>query len=148
MDHSLVQRRYRSRRLEVRVKDRSNPVMWKIGLLLAVVLVAGVFYVWLISSNERLDRQLHNRQKQLADGMKQLENVRMELESYKSGHYIITQVQNLNLNLHPPYPGQVRRVSLEGRQNRADYSEDGLLPLLPQDVAQRTAPGGDDVVYP
>jgi len=148
MNTSTVQRRYRYRRLEVRAKGKPNPIMWKVGLMLLCFLMLGVYYVWVISTNARLDRDLRRLQKAYSDGCKQLENVRMEMESYKSGHYILTQVQNLNLNLHPPYPGQVRRVSLEGRQNRADYSEDGLVPLLPPALAQRTDQDSGEVAYP
>lgn len=148
MNTTTVQRRYRYRRLEVKGKGKPNPIIWKVVPMLGCFLALGVYYVWLISANAQLDRDLRRLQKAYSDGCKQLENVRMEMESYKSGHYILTQVQNMNLNLHPPYPGQVRRVSLEGRQNRADYSEDGLVPMLPPDLAQRANSNSGDVVYP
>jgi hypothetical protein len=132
-------RRYQYRQLNVRARaapNRASPLAWRFGFMLLCFLLIGLYNVALVSRTEGLERELRKQQKRFSDGCKALENVRMDLESYRSGAYIMAQVQAMNLGLHHPFPGQVRRVSLDMRANRAEFTEDGLIPGLPGDLAQ------------
>ena len=132
-------RRYRYRHLEVKTRQAPtprNPMAWRAGVVLSCFLAIGLSYVYLTSKTEGVERELRKKQKHYSDECKVLDNVRMELESYQSGKYIQDQVQARNLGLHQPFPGQVRRVSLDMRVNRAEFSEEGLISGLPEDLAQ------------
>jgi len=140
LNNDIRQRKYRLRPVQLKAKDPLHPWTWRIGLFLAGLLVLGINYVYLISATERMQREHRRLLRAYDEGSKALENVRLELESYKSPNYIETQVKLMNLGLHPPYPGQVRRLSLKGRTMRADFSEDGLVPEVPEELARHDLP--------
>lgn len=133
------ERRYRYRRLQVRVKEKPNPLGWRAAVLLGLLLGAGITYVALISTTDRLQRSHRKLLKAYDEGNKALENSRLELETFSSPEYIERQVKAMNLGLHKPYTGQVRRMSLKGDRDRAEFSEEGLLPEPPEAVARLDA---------
>ena len=132
----------------MKTKDATHPWTWRIGVFLFCLLALGIYYVHLISATERMQREHRRLLREYDEGSKALENVRLELASYKSPNYIETQVKLMNLGLHPPYPGQVRRLSLKGRTMRADFSEDGLLPEVPEELARHDAPATKSLGLP
>lgn len=148
MNNDLRQRRYRLRPVQVKAKESPHPYAWRIGVVLFFLLGLGIYYVHLISATERMQREHRRLLHEYDEGSKALENVKLELESFKSPNYIETQVKVMNLGLHPPYPGQVRRLSLKGRTMRSDFSEDGLVPDVPEELARQDVRGSKPVGLP
>lgn len=147
MSDAVKQRRYRTKSLQVRAPQESNPFGWKIGAVLMALLAGGLYYVWMVSSTETLERTLKKKQESYAMGAKEMDNVRMELENKRKADYIFSEVEKRNINLHQPTPGQVRRISRMARAGRAEFSDEELAPVLQPDVAQR-APDRNDLAYP
>lgn len=148
MKPSVQQRRYRLRPVQAKVKGSPHPYAWRFGLVLSILLGLGFHYVYLVSGTERMQREHRRLLRAYDEGSKALDNVKLELESFKSPNYIETQVKAMNLGLHPPYPGQVRRLSLKGRTMRADFSEDGLIPDVPQELARQDVGRSKPVALP
>jgi hypothetical protein len=105
-------RLYRYETVEFEAPEAMRGMAWKSITLVAIVLVAALAFVWLRSSTERMQRSLAGLRHEHQLRLKELENLRIELETYKSGRYVLSAVNRLGLNLRPPYPGQVRRVAV------------------------------------
>jgi len=86
--------------------------LWPTIGLVTLVLLAALAFVGLRSATERQSRRLVELRLEREVRAKERENLRVELETYKSGSYILAAVNRLGLKLRPPLPGQVRRVSL------------------------------------
>lgn len=147
MSDAVRQRRYRTKSLHVRAPREANPFGWKIGAVLMAFLVGGLYFVWLTSKTEALEKSLKDTKKKYEINAKEMENVRMELENKRKADYIFTEVEKRSINLHQPTPGQVRRLSRPARASRPEFSDEELAPVLQPDVAQR-APVRSDVAYP
>ena len=131
--------RFRRQSLQVEVNAKARPgygVAWRIALICLVIMFAGIFYVGLRSSSDNMARDRQNKRRSEAIGKKEIENMQAELESYKSPRYILSKIGTLDTALRPPMPGQVRRLTGEGGQNRGDFSDINL--------AAFDAPGGGD----
>ena len=121
--------RFRRQSLQVEVNAKARPgygVAWRIALICLVVMFAGIVYVGLRSSNDNLGRNLQNQRRAETVGKKEIENMQAELESYKSPRYILSKITTLDNALRPPMPGQVRRLTVDGGQNRGDFSDISL----------------------
>jgi hypothetical protein len=61
--------------------------------------------------------------------VKEVQNLQVEYEMYRSGQYVLSAVSRLGLELHPPLPGQVRRVSLPAQlgSGQAQSAEGSLV---------------------
>lgn len=112
-------RRYR--RYQCRVDTGAAPrgsLCYCAGVLVFLMLVSLVF-VWCRSEHARLDKQLQGLRREFGVKAKEVENIRMEVEAYRSGKYVLTAVEQLALGLRPANPQQVRRVeggsSVDGR---------------------------------
>ncbi len=121
--------RFRRQSLQVEVNAKARPgygVAWRIALICLVIMFAGIFYVGMRSSSDNMARDLQNKRRTEAIGKKEIENMQAELESYKSPRYILSKIGTLDTALRPPMPGQVRRLTVEGGQNRGDFSDINL----------------------
>ena len=121
--------RFRRQSLQVEVNAKARPgygVAWRIALICLVIMFAGIFYVGMRSSSDNMARDLQNKRRTEAIGKKEIENMQAELESYKSPRYILSKIGTLDTALRPPMPGQVRRLTVEGSQNRGDFSDISL----------------------
>jgi len=79
-------------------------------LVLAVVSGVALMYIRFNSEQVKMGRELRTLRREFALRSKELENLRVEVESYKSGSYIRTAVRSMQLGLREPDKGQVRRV--------------------------------------
>lgn len=104
---------------------KSRAPVWQGLAAFFVLLGVGVWYVHLRSETETLNKEIQRKRRALSVKTKQVENLRTKLESKKDGAYILFEVERRGLGLHPPYPGQVRRVTLEAEPARE--SEEGLV---------------------
>jgi len=143
-------RRYRYQHLEVKTEHKPNIAFLRLGFVLLIGMVAGISYIWLQHATDRLNRVLQVKRHDYSVGTKEMENQRMELESYKNPHYITSKVVKMQMGLRPPLPGQVRRLSLEGNARRTDYSIDGLSTALlsQENLAQQEKIITEEVAYP
>jgi len=143
-------RKYRYHVLEVKTERKPNAAFFRLGFVLFLFMVAGITFVWLRSATDRLNRSLQEKRQSYSVGTKQMENLRMELESYKNPHYITDKVTRMNLGLRPPFPGQVRRISMEGNDKKADYSIDSLTvtPEFKDSLAQQERTASQRMAYP
>ena len=109
---------------------RTKPVMYKRvrvdeiqtrrgpGLMLYFALfvllpafLLGLCYVRLNSDQVKLRRQLTDMRRQFGLRSKEQANLELEVEMYRNGSRIMSQVRQLRLNLQVPELGQVTRVS-------------------------------------
>jgi hypothetical protein len=105
-------RPYRYETVEFQGSVTLHRGLWPLAVLVGIALAALLAYVGLRSATEVQQRQLSQLRKEYGISSKEAENLGIELESYKSGSYVLSAVNRLGLGLRPPYPGQVRRVSL------------------------------------
>ncbi len=121
------QRKYRRQRIRVEAQGSPHPILWRMSFLLVVSLLLGLYYVGLTSKKERLDKEVRKMKQDVEDVSKQIENACMQLESFKSGRYILSKAEELKLGLgRPSFPGQVKRLRMSDR-NRGNSSEDGQV---------------------
>lgn len=116
------------------LRERSKPVArrnavlpWRMLFLVAVGGAMGLAFVWLQSGLQTVSSKLQAQQRQMVMHQEELENLRMQLETYTSGEYILRESRKLGL--HPPMPGQVRRVNIHipGVPAPASQTDDSLL---------------------
>ena len=126
-------RRYRRYDCQVNVDAGNKRFRWHCVALFAVILAGALSYVWLRSEQERLGRDIQGQRSKFAVRTKELVNLRMEMEGYKSGKYILTAVDRLGLELRAPLPGQVRRVKVERMSPPPKWLSVGLVASGPAD---------------
>lgn len=98
--------------------------------LLALLLIgclSALTFVWLNSQQDHMGRQIRETRKQIALRSKELENLRVEVESYKRGRYIHRAVSQLGLELREPLPGQVHRVDEELKERSPEWLQDSMV---------------------
>lgn len=120
-------RRYQYQTLDV---NAAGSVKTTFGLLLVAVVVAlaaSLAYVWLRSGTETWERRAAERRQEYEVKVKKRHNLKVELETYRGGRYILSAVHHWNLDLHPPYPGQVRRVAVDEKSTAEDTWEESLV---------------------
>ncbi len=106
------ERLYRYDTLEVQAPMIMRSGAWQ-GIVLVFLIASAIMaFVWLRSNTERLQRELVQTRKAHEIQGKTMENLGIELETYKSGRYVLAAVQRFELGLRPPTHGQVRRVTL------------------------------------
>ena len=106
-------RRYR--RYQCRVDTSAAPrgsLCYCAGVLVFLMLVSLTF-VWCRSAHGRLDKELQGLRRQFGAKAKEVENMHMEVETYRSGRYVLTAVEKLALGLRPANPQQVRRAHVD-----------------------------------
>jgi len=120
-------RRYR--RYQCRVDTAAAPrgsLCYCAGVLVFLMLVS-LMFVWCRSEHARLDKQLQGLRRGFGVKAKKVENMRMEVEAYRSGKYILTAVEQLALGLRPTNPQQVRRVQLNGSSADDRWREPAVI---------------------
>jgi len=106
-------RKYRRHQpCQVVLKTTAGSVRWGGLVILLLLLTTALAFVWCKSGQERTGRQVQRLRQQFAVKAKEAENLRLELERYRRGDYILSEVQRLGLDLRPADPDQVRRVRL------------------------------------
>ena len=118
-------RRYRQNQVRVDQGNAPHPVLWRVLLLLGIALGIGLYYVAQTKRRDDLQRSYTALEREISGNAKEIDNIRMQLESFKNGRYIMAKVEEKKLGLRPPLPGQVRRVTLASG-SRSHYSEDGF----------------------
>ena len=119
------QRRYRQNKVRIEPGGAPHPLLWRVLLLLGLALGIGLYYVAQTKRRDDLQRNYTKLEQEISDNVKEIDNIRMQLESFKNGRYIMGKVEEKKLGLRPPLPGQVRRVTLASG-GRAHYSDDGF----------------------
>jgi cell division protein FtsL len=137
------QRKYRRQSLRVERTDASHPVLWRVSLLLLLSLVLGSYYVSLTQRRDNLEKSVRESRQKVAETAKEIENVKVQLESFKRGSYILTKAEELKLGLRQPFSGQVKRIKLAD-MGRPSYTEDGFVAEATPDEAA----GGGRQAYP
>jgi len=108
--HDRRYRRYRCR-VDTAAAPRGGSLCYCAGVLVFLMLVSLAF-VWCRSEHARLDKHLQGLRREFGVRAKAEENMRMEVEAYRSGEYVLTAVDQLALGLRLAKPQQVRRVQL------------------------------------
>ena len=103
-------RTYRRYQLRVELEPATRRFRCHCAALFLFVLAAALTYVWLRSEEDRLGRESQELRHDLDERNKELVNLRVEMEGYRSGRHILTAVDRMGLKLRPPTPGQVRRI--------------------------------------
>ena len=119
------QRRYRQNKVRVDQENAPHPVLWRVLLLLGIALGIGLYYVGQTKRRDDLQRNYTALEREISGNTKEIDNIRMQLESFKNGRYIMAKVEEKKLGLRPPLPGQVRRVTLVS-SGRAHYADDSF----------------------
>jgi cell division protein FtsL len=104
-------RNYRQRTLQAQVPKTASPSALRYVLLIMLACSMGLACVWLRSATEKTSKTLQKKRREFALKRKETENLRLELETFKSGRHIYQAVAQMNLQLREPLPGQVRRVA-------------------------------------
>ncbi len=121
------ERTYRYKNLQVRAHAGARGLVWRVVLIVCAVAAISVVYVWLQSAGGKNARELQAKGRIMELNAKNLENLRLELESLRGGDNILTKVVEMGLALQPPRPGQVRRVSVDRANPPFDHSERPLV---------------------
>jgi hypothetical protein len=82
------------------------------GLVLAFIFAsaAGLGYIWHRNRNAQLDRQVAQQRAELEALRLQNQSLERQLEVLRSHPYLARRVQELNLGLVMPQPGQILRL--------------------------------------
>ncbi len=128
MNETLRQRRYRTRALQVKAPREPNPLAWRIGLLLMVFLCGGLYYIWLRSATDGLDKELGKVKRDCSNAFKERDNLQMAMERFTSYAYLTQEARRRNLGLREYTPGQIRCLTLQTRSARSGLDEDASGP--------------------
>lgn len=124
-----------------RTAEEAKPtrVPWRVIVLLALVAAIGLTFVWLRSGIQQVSRELQIQQRKMVLRTEELDNLRIQVEAYRSGDYILAECRKLGL--HPPLPGQVRRMPAEDRVTpTADAEPPALASSEGDDLPSRRTP--------
>ncbi|MFW5803277.1 MAG: hypothetical protein ACOCWJ_05105 [Verrucomicrobiota bacterium] len=91
------------------VQPRRIP--WRAFVLLVLTACIALAFAWLRSGLQEVSRELQIQQRKLVLRGEELDNLLVQAESFRSGDYILAECRELGL--HPPLPGQVRRINLK-----------------------------------
>ncbi len=113
----------RAYRIDAREYDelavaRNLPV-WRPLFVLVVLALCAILFVHFRSSTERLQAEISDLREKCASGRKEIGNLRVQLERYKSPQHISNGLARFGLALGFPQTGQVRRVSLDDEGSEA-----------------------------
>ena len=97
---------------------RSGAYVVAIVVLSAAVAIA---YVWFHSADVRLGRDVDGLRREFAIQAKEVENLHVQVESYRSGRYIGAAVKRFGLKLRDSIPGQIRWVEEATPAGRSDW---------------------------
>lgn len=101
-------------------------IPWRAFVILALTASIALSFAWLRSGLLDVSRELQIQQRKLVLRGEELDNLHVQAESFRSGDYILAQSRVLGL--HPPLPGQVRRISLrEPIAPRSDSADENLF---------------------
>jgi hypothetical protein len=131
MNEAVRNRRYRNhpRALQVKTSKGPHPLAVRFGILLLMVLAGGICHVWVTDSIEKRERELRNRQNLFADNSREIENIKLDLESRRTSEYIFAEIEKRRLGLRPAEAGQ-RRIVRRRPLPRLELPEDESLPRL------------------
>ena len=104
-------RKYRRYHCRVETASDGHPLIWYLLVVLLLAGSAAMAFAWLQSERAGMGRELQRLRREFAVTAKEVENLKMEVESYRGGTYILSAVDTLGLKLRHPLPGQVVRVS-------------------------------------
>jgi hypothetical protein len=94
----------------VEEKARVGMASYVLMLIIVPVFVLGLVFVKLNSDQVKLKRQLSEMRRDFGLRSKELANLDLEVEMYRNGSRIFSQIQRLGLGLRMPERGQVVRV--------------------------------------
>jgi cell division protein FtsL len=124
----LAEKRRTRLRSDVRPPAGGRASFWFVVLLvLAVVSGVALTYIRFNSEQVKMGRRLRALRREFALRSKELENLRIEVESYKNGAYIRAAVRNMQLGLREPDTGQVRRVRNGQLIPTGDWLQESML---------------------
>ena len=89
---------------------RAGMASFVLVLIILPVFVLGLVFVKLNSDQVKLKRQLTEMRRDFGLRSKELANLELEVEMYRNGSRIFSQIQRLGLGLRMPERGQVIRV--------------------------------------
>ncbi len=137
------QRKYRRQSLRVERTDASHPVLWRVSLVLLTALLLGSCYISITAKRDDIEKQVRENRKKVAETAEEIKNVKMQLEWFKRGSYILTKADEMKLGLRQPFTGQVKRIRLAD-MGHPNYTEDGFVaentPDEPAGGGRRTGP--------
>ncbi len=107
---SRVVRWERVRVSPLEAKSRSGLVRGMVALTVALAFGLVLVFVRLNSEQVKLKRQVTELRRGFGLRSKEIENLGLEVEMYRSGSRIFAQIQRLRLGLRMPEPGQVIRM--------------------------------------
>jgi len=97
---------------KARRRQRISPAAVIYPLLAAALVVGALLgYIRLRSNTQRIAQIMATRRMEMAKNSKEIVNLRVLYEQYTSGDHILGAVRRYRMGLHPPFPGQVRRMS-------------------------------------
>lgn len=138
---ALVNERRTQGERGLRRTEPSRPVAarppFRAFVIVAVLAVVAVGFVWLRSGAQNTSKELQAQQRKLALQSQELENLQVQLEAYTSGSYILRKSRKLGL--HPPLPGQVRRVRVRSVREGRPGDEEGESLMASWGASRRDA---------
>ncbi|MFW5996645.1 MAG: hypothetical protein ACOCZS_00495 [Verrucomicrobiota bacterium] len=122
-------RLYRYADTDVNVGDSIKAWVLQLIALLAIALLIVLAYVWLHSETSRVHERMGEYREQYSATSKEVQNLQMEKEHYRSGEYIRNAVARFELELEPAFPHQVTRIKLptDTEERVADKRSDALV---------------------
>lgn len=123
MNTAAQTRAYRYHDLDVEMSTGVKTGAWQFLTLAAVILLSVLAYVWLTSQTENIEQRVTSMRRKAAVRASEVENLSVKAERFRGGKYIAAAVHRFDLQLHPPYTGQVRRLTLDGEVQEAEYRD-------------------------
>ena len=120
-------RRYRRHQLQTRTEPGTRAWRLYSAALLFLVLSTALTFVWFRSDEVKRRRTVQLLRRDYAAKAKELENLDMKVETYRSGKHILKAVARLQLGLRPPLPGQVRRIPVNPAASGRAWSSRPLV---------------------
>lgn len=114
------------------VQPRRIP--WRAFVILALTATMALAFAWLRSGLQEVSRELQIQQRKLVLRGEELDNLRVQAESFRGGDYILAECRKLGL--HPPLPGQVRRINLDNPTAPRSNSTEETLFASSEDALQ------------
>ncbi len=124
-NHSRKYRRYQPCNVDFGLA--TSRFRWSCVAFLLFVMVTALAFVWCRSSRDRTGRTVQRLRRQFSLKAKEAENLRMELEKYRGGSYILREVNRLGLGLRPADPQQVRRLEFRPPLSPDEWRTDRVV---------------------
>lgn len=123
--HDRKYRRYQP--CQVVLKGHVGGFRWYGLGIVVLLLVTALTYVWCRSGQEKTGRKVERLRRQFAVKAREAENLRMELERFRRGDYILAEVRRRGMNLRPADPRQVRRVRLNTPRRADEFGPESMV---------------------